>query len=155
MFLLQFLKLQWRFSFWITPSKNTLWRETNKTGRKIAAATAIHLERNGEVGISISTWNSSRLRSFHKLSWTLAPSVHVPLTVLVIWDCFFATPPFLPICSSTSSWLRIQLIFILQGQGSTTQNWTKTKEKEKKKTLFLLNTDQLKKNYSTREFCRD
>lgn len=46
-------------------------------------------------------------QNFHRLSWTIFPSVHVPLTVLWIWVCLFGAPPFLAISSSTPTRLRV------------------------------------------------
>ena len=114
------------FSFLSTQLKNTL-------GGDVICGAA-HWEWNWEIGVwgdsisdcvikSRSSCPSAKLGSFHMLSWTLTASVHVPLTVLLIRDCFFATPPFLPIRSSTSPWLWIHAVFIVQIQRTQTQNW--------------------------------
>jgi hypothetical protein len=47
--------------------------------------------------------------AFHRLSWTMAAPVHMPLTILLIGNCISWAPPFLSICPSTPSWLRISV----------------------------------------------
>jgi len=45
--------------------------------------------------------------AFHKLSWTMAASVHMSFAVLLVSNCIPRAPPFLPISTTTSSRLRI------------------------------------------------
>jgi len=52
-------------------------------------------------------WWRCCFQNFHRLSWTIFPSVHVPLTVLRIWVCLFGAPPFFAISSSTPPRLRV------------------------------------------------
>lgn len=115
--------------FWVPTSMNNTLRREPQSWREITAAataaTAIHREWNREVGVWARSIPSSRLSRFHKLSWTLTASLHVPLTVLFLWNNFLATPPFLPICSSTSPslWIRIHAHSMVPRQGARPKNW--------------------------------
>lgn len=110
----------------------TLWRESQSwreiTAAVDAAAAAIHWEWNREVGVWAWSHPNTcimRLRSFHKLSWTLTASLHVPFAVLFLCNSFVATPPLLPICSSTSPRLWIRMIHpnsFVPRKGARSQN---------------------------------
>lgn len=54
-------------------------------------------------GLSHSLW-------FHRLSWTVAATVHMALTVLGVWVCFLGAPPFFSISPPTSPWLWVHLL---------------------------------------------
>jgi hypothetical protein len=45
--------------------------------------------------------------AFHRLSWTMAAPIYVPFTILLIGNSISWAPPFLSICSTTPSRLRI------------------------------------------------
>lgn len=49
---------------------------------------------------------------FHRLSWTVAATVHVALTVFGVRVCFLRASPFFSIGPPTSSWLRVHLLSI-------------------------------------------
>jgi hypothetical protein len=57
-----------------------------------------------------SGWRLCHSWWFHRLSWTVAATVHVALTVLGVWVCFLRAPPFFSISPPTSSWLRVHLL---------------------------------------------
>ena len=76
-------------------------------------------------------WWCCCFQNFHRLSWTILPSVHVPLTVLRIWVCFFWASPFLAISSSTPTWLRVY--FSSQTHLKVVpSNWIQVTEKQTK-----------------------
>lgn len=94
---------------------------------------------DGDVA-SVEWWNWWRIycwcwrwrwSSFHRLSWTVSASMHVPLTVLWVWVSFFWTPPFFPICSSAPSrfWVCLSAKTHLK---TTPPNCTKTAKGELK-----------------------
>ena len=49
---------------------------------------------------------------FHRLSWTVAATVHVALTVLGVWVGIFGAPPLLAVGPPASTWFRIHLLAI-------------------------------------------
>ena len=55
-------------------------------------------------------WWLSHSLWFHRLSWTVAATVHVSLTVLGVWVGFLGAPPLFPISPPASSWLRVHLL---------------------------------------------
>lgn len=56
--------------------------------------------------------------AFHRLSWTMAAPVHVPLAVLLIGNCISWAPPFLPVSSTASPRLWVSIA------GETQMEWT-------------------------------
>ena len=48
--------------------------------------------------------------AFHRLSWTMAASVYVPFTILLVSYSIPWAPPFLPISPTTPSRLRISVV---------------------------------------------
>ena len=49
--------------------------------------------------------------AFHRLSWTMAASVHMPFTVLLVSNCVSWAPPFLPVGPTAPSRFRITVIW--------------------------------------------
>lgn len=91
-----------------------LWYCNSRT-RPLWATNGVQWQVLKAATSSSSKWCHSLWRlwdglCFHRLSWTVAASVHVPLTIFWVWICILRTSPLLPICSPTPSRLRIQFL---------------------------------------------
>ena len=75
-----------------------------ETIRSCATATGRSRLRGGNGGHSFRGLAGA---AFHKLSWTMAASVHMSFAILLVSNCIPRAPPFLSVSPTTSSRLRI------------------------------------------------
>lgn len=67
------------------------------------------------------SWDT--LNRLTMLSRSSTSSVHVTITVFLVWDHTFATPPFSPVCSFTPSWFRIHHPSMTRSLRIQTYDW--------------------------------